>query len=95
MPKTKVIDEICGIDRYEASPCRGELVVKRVHVWDKPGGKVVALLNHGVAVEVLDKKVFKKIKLYIKIESGNITGWLSAEFLKGAGLLRPGIKAIG
>lgn len=94
MPKIKVIDEICGIDRYEISPCRGELVVKHVNVWDKPGGKLIALLDHGDAAEIIEKKIHRKIKLYIKIKSGDTSGWVPAELLRDAGLLRPGIKAI-
>ena len=42
------LDEIYGIDRYKDSPELGNLVVKEAYIYDKPGGKAIGMIKHGV-----------------------------------------------
>ena len=84
-------DTLYGIDRYKDSPMFGKLVVPEINLWKKSGskGKIIGTLQHGTAVEIVDKDQVNNF-MFCKVRGSRqrgtpITGWCRASLLKDAG----------
>lgn len=107
--KPRVMDRSWGIDRYPGSPTKGDLMVRAIFMWNKPGAlalpkNMTGAIPHDLEVQVVETRrepgknvVWVRIRARHRGNDGKVlrfVGWIPRKFLKELGAQDFGEKDI-